>query len=178
MDTDVRQGAATNMDPPERSLGRAGFRIGTRQDQLFAGQPAVVLGTRATFAGAGKRVSDVYLVASRVIGPVAVHVGLDAVDAKASSAGTPLGATLRPVLGVEITPPQYPKSTILLDTAWVPRFDDEAATTELLAGFGVRYQALSWGAVELAVRGRGGDLESQSYGNLRVMVRLDGVWAP
>jgi hypothetical protein len=38
----------------------------------------------------------------------------------------------------------------------------------------VRYQALTWGAVELAVRAR----EGEDFSQARVMVRLDGVLSP
>src|SRR5437763_16975696 len=59
-DTDVRQALAGG-EPNPIALGRAGFRLGSRQDNFFVGQPAVVLGTRAAFAGHGKRVTDGYL---------------------------------------------------------------------------------------------------------------------
>lgn len=172
-DTDVRAAAQPGGAPEPIALGRAGFRLGARQDAWFVGQPALVLGARATFAGDGRRVSDVYVVASRMLGPVRLHAGADAFDATASSDAPHLGATVRPTLGVELTPPQYPRTTLLADVAWLPRFDGAAATVEYAAGGGVRYQALTWGAIELDVRARQGD----GLGDARVMVRLDGVWA-
>lgn len=162
--------------PSAVALGRAGFRVGVRQDAWFGGQPAIVLGTRATFAGArGARVSDLYLVASRALGGLRLHVGLDAMDARADDrAGEPrLGATVRPTFGAELTVAQYPRTTLMADLVWVPRVDPGAAGgVEGLGGWGVRYQAYKWGAIELAVRHRGGE----GIADATVMVRVAGVW--
>jgi hypothetical protein len=174
-DTDVRAGTAgcgTGCASPI-TLGRVGFRLGARPDAAFAGSPAVVVGTRVTFAGDGHRVTDLYVVASRALGPLRIHAGADAFDARASSDATPLGATVRPTFGIELTPPQYARTTLLADIAWLPRFDGATTSVEYLAGGGVRYQALSWGAIELDVRAR----EGEGLGDARVLVRLDGVWA-
>lgn len=147
------------------TLGRAGFRVGLK---------GVVLGTRATFAGHGRRVSDVYVAGSVTLGRVTLHGGLDAMDAKPASDGAHLGATVRPTAAIELVPPQYPKTTLMADLAWVPRFDaDGKPGVERTTGFGVRYQALSWGAIELDVRAR----EGEDFSAARVMVRLDGVLA-
>jgi hypothetical protein len=156
-------------------LGRAGFRAGVHQDRLFAGQPAIVLGWRATFAGArGARASDMYLVASRVLGGFRLHAGVDAIDARADDhVNEPrLGATIRPTAGVELTVAQYPRTTMMADATWVPLENPGAPTVEALYGLGVRYQSFKWGGVELAVRVRGGE----GLADTTVMARVAGVW--
>jgi hypothetical protein len=45
-------------------------------------------------------------------------------------------------------------------------------TTEWLAGWGVRYEALSWGAIELDVRHR----EGEGLAGSTALVRVTGVW--
>jgi len=172
-DSDVRATTGSGASPDGVYLGRAGFRLGAKQDRWFVGQPAVVLGTRVTFAGEGRRVTDAYAVASRVIGPVRLHAGADVMDARAASGAAPLGATVRPTFGVELVPPAFPQTTMMLDVAWLPRFDGATTVVEYAVGGGVRYQALTWGAIELDVRAR----EGEGLGDTRVMVRLDGVWA-
>ena len=188
-DTDVRACDGCGMSTPTpQNLGRAAFRLGAPQDSLFHGMPAVVFGVRTTFARRGEngkasvfddaRVSEAYLVASRVLGPVRLHAGAQLTDARfVGEAGNDvtLGTTLKPMGGIEWTPPQYPKTSLMGDFVYVPRFDrnpDEAIALEWMAGWGVRFQALEWGAIELAVRHR----EGEGLGDSTVMVRLDGVW--
>ena len=65
---------------------------------------------------------------------------------------------------------------LLADFAWAPELRATAAGPERpelawLAGFGVRYQALTWGSVELGVRAREKDAE-----NLVAMLRFNAVW--
>jgi hypothetical protein len=161
--------------PPAVALGRAGFRIGARQDTWFAGQPAVVLGWRATFAGArGARASDMYAVASRVIGGLRLHAGVDAMDARGDDhASAPaLGATVRPTLGAELTVAQYPRTSLIGDLVWVPRLDPTKPGVEALGDWGVRYQSTSWAGVELVVRDRGGE----GIADATVRARVYGVW--
>jgi hypothetical protein len=170
-DTDVRIADSTNL-PHTTWLGRAAFRLGARQDAWFPGQPAVALGVRATFAGDAK-VGEAYLVASRTLGPVRLHGGADLIDAATRLDAPSLGATLRPLAGLEWTPAQYPRTTLLADLAWVPRLAPTGAPTlEWIAGWGVRYDALGWGAIELLIRNR----QAEGVADLTAMVRLDGVW--
>jgi len=153
---------------------RAAFRIGAREDAWFIGQPALVLGVRESF-GSGPRVGEAYVVASRELGPyVRVHAGALAIDARDRAAGAKaLGFTVRPTAALELTPPQYPKTTLLGDLSWEPRLEPAAPQPEWIAGWGVRYQALRWGAIELAVRHR----ETEGVAASTVLVRLDGVWS-
>lgn len=176
-DTDVR--GCTTCDGDLKGdalwLGRAGFKLGARQDQWFQGQPALVLGVRNTFAAhghdfGGARVTDGYVVASERLGPVSVHVGADLVDG--GFRGISLGPTLRPMAGLEWTPAPYPKTTVLADVMWVPKLEPDKVELEWLAGWGVRYQALRWGSIELAVRHR----QDEGLQESTVLVRLNGVW--
>lgn len=182
-DSDVRDCA----QPPCASHGtdnlarprwqaRATFRIGARQDALFAGQPAVALGVRTAIDRA-RRVGEAYVVGSRVIGPARLHAGIVALDAGRDTRAR-MGTQLRPLGGVELTPPQYPKTSLLADLAWLPRFEPDDAVTmavrttpEWLFGWGVRYQALGWASIELDVRHR----EHEGLGASTVMIRINSV---
>lgn len=181
-DTDVRGG---DTDPSGLWLGRAGFRLGAGQDAWFAGMPAVVVGVRTTFAARGHtygraRATEAYLVGSRVLGPTRLHLGVAAIDGgfgdqqAGGSDGARLGTQVRPLAGLEWTPPIYPRTSILADVMWVPRLEPDQARLEWVAGWGVRYQALRWGSIELAVRHRQGE----GLGDSTVMIRLNGVMTP
>jgi hypothetical protein len=176
-DNDARVAVGGGSLPLAMRLGRAAFRIGTRQNAWFDGQPALVLGVRASFASTrtsgadGAHVAEAYAIASRVIAFATVHAGVVAVDAEANA--TPrLGTTVRPLVALELTPPQYPKTTLVGDLAWSPLFaPGTAPAIEWVAGWGVRYQALSWGAIELDVRHR----QNEGLSASTVMVRVTGA---
>jgi hypothetical protein len=139
--------------------------------------PAIAFGVRTTFAAHGHavhdpRVSDAYLVASRALGVVRVHAGADAISASAGDLRA--AARLRPLAGLEIHPPMYPRSSLLGDLAWEPALDAQRGPTlGWLLGIGVRYQALTWANIELAVRARQGD----ELGASTVMIRVNAVLA-
>src|SRR5262245_18794967 len=86
-DTDVRTCRTCSERPDARWLPRAAFRVGARQNAWFRGMPALVVGVRNTFATPGfgpfedPRVTEAYLVASRVVGPVRLHAGAQATAA-------------------------------------------------------------------------------------------------
>src|SRR5690349_16468206 len=82
-DTDIRGCTDCTLRPVPLILGRAAFRLGARQGAWFEGMPAIVLGVRTSFAARGHalhdpRASDAYLVASRDLGVVRLHAGVDA----------------------------------------------------------------------------------------------------
>jgi len=178
-DTDVRGCTDCSVRPEPLFLGRAAFRLGAHQDAWFTGMPALVLGVRTTVTAlTGRddfhhaRVTDAYVVASRVLGPVRLHAGASLIDA--GFGDYHMRPKLRPLGGLEWTPPQYPKTSLLADVAWVALLHADAARPEWLAGWGVRYQALPWGSIELAVRHR----EDEGLGDSTVLVRVNGVWNP
>ncbi len=178
-DTDVR-GCVTCADDLKGDalyLGRAAFRLGAPQDAWFPGMPAVVIGLRNTFAARGHtfgaaRATDAYLVASRVMGPVRFHLGGAITDA--GHGDVSLGPTVRPFAGFEWTPSPYPKTSVIGDVMWMPKLETDKVELEWLAGWGVRYQAMRWGSIELAVRHR----QDEGLQESTVLVRMNGVWNP
>jgi len=178
-DTDVRGCTDCALRPEPLFLTRAAFRMGAHQNAWFPGMPALVLGVRTTVAPItgrddfpSTRVTDAYAVASRVLGPVRLHAGASLIDA--GFANYHMGPKLRPLGGLEWTPGQYPKTSLLADVAWVALLHADQARPEWLVGWGVRYQALPWGSIELAVRHR----EDEGLGDSTVLVRVNGVLNP
>jgi hypothetical protein len=181
-ESDVRACRECDGDPlpAPRWLGRAAFRIGARQDRWFAGQPALVLGVRTTFAAASTatfdrpRVSEAYVVASHEMPGFAgyivrLHGGVTAIDA--GHGDLEMGPKLRPLGGVELVAPQYPRTTVLADFTYVALLQPQPRV-EWVVGWGVRYQALRWGSIELLVRHR----EDEGLSASTVMMRVNGVW--
>jgi hypothetical protein len=172
---DIRACTDCTARPRPVWLGRAAFRVGARQGAWFTGMPAIVFGVRTTFAARGHevhepRASDAYLVASRELGVVRLHAGIDAISASVS--GRRAAARLRPLAGLELHPPMYPRSSLLGDLAWQPTLDAQnGPTLGWLLGIGVRYQAFPWASVELAVRAR----QAEDLGASTVMIRLNAV---
>ena len=148
-------------------LARAAFRIGAPQDAWFSGEPAVALGVRETIA-AGHAIGEAYLVASRELGPIRLHAGLDALES------TIAAAQLFPLGGFEYTPPQFANTTLMADIAWQPIFGEMTASYEWIAGIGVRYRRFSWLSVELDYRAR----EGESLAGSTVLARIVVRWPP
>ena len=174
-DSDIRGCSDCAARPAPITLARAAFRIGARQSAWFTGMPALVLGVRTTWAARSDedrepRASDAYLVASRDLGVVWLHAGVDALSASAGGRRAP--ARLRPLAAFEIHPPMYPRSSLLGDLAWEPTLDTEhGPTLGWIFGIGVRYQAFRWASVELAVRAR----QSEELGAATVMLRINAT---
>jgi hypothetical protein len=119
------------------------------------------------------RASDAYLVASRDLGVVRLHAGVDALAASVD--GHRSAAELRPLAGIELHPPMYKRSSLLGDIAWEPELDAaRGPVLRWLLGIGVRYQAFSWASVELAVRARQGE----DLGGSTVLVRVNATTRP
>lgn len=176
-ENDVRSCTSCESDQPEPIwMGRAGFRLGVRQGMWGRGAPALVFGVRTTFAARGHtfgraRAAEAHLVASWVVGPTRVHAGVAALDAGYDD-DISLGPTVKPLFGFEWTPREFPKSSLMADLMWVPRLEPDRVRLERVVGIGVRYQALSWGSIELGVRNR----EDDGLAGTSVLVRVNGVW--
>ena len=176
-ENDVRGCGDCSTDKPEAIwMGRAGFRLGVRQGMWGRGAPALVFGVRTTFAARGHafgraRAAEAHLVASWIVGPTRIHAGVAALDAGFRD-DVSLGPKLRPLGGFEWTPPIYPKSSLMVDIMWVPRLEADKVQLQRVLGIGVRYQALSWGSIELGVRNR----EDDGLAGTTVLVRVNGVW--
>ncbi len=183
-DRDVRGCARCGVDGEDAMagargiwLGRASFRIGTPRHGRWSRLPALALGLRTTWAARGHtfgavRASEAYAAASWRLGPTRVHGGVSAFDARGRDAR--LGVEIRPFAGLEWTPSDLPRSSLLVDVTWMPRLAPDEVVLEWVAGAGVRYQALTWGSIELAVRNR----EDDGLRGTTVMVRLNGVVRP
>lgn len=182
-DTEIR--TCTRCDEPAnaRWFPRAAFRIGAPQDAWFRGMPALALGLKNTFAAPGfgvfqrPRVTEAYVVASRDLGVVRVHAG--AVAVAAAFGDLELAPVLRPVAGLELRPPTWPRSSFLADVAWSTRLEAEAEPSdrrgprlEMMIGGGARYQFFRWASIDLGVRFP----REEGLANGKVMVRLSGVW--
>lgn len=166
----------------------AAFKMGLGEGLYASWQPAVALGLRAPAGGRevdidGEvhelSVARLFLAATRSAGPVEVTLGVDAWDAE-SRAGDrvwrmsdePVGDRVRPFAGVVFSPPSYPRTYLAADWSWAPVFDAGRGDLRWLFGWGVRYQALTWGSIELDVRHR----EGGALGDAEVSVRLNGAW--
>ena len=130
--------------------------------------PRVALGLATTFDKASLKAIDLHLVASAHLGRLRLHAGVEALQARVGDETS--SVTLRPIGGLEVTPPQYPKTSLLVDFTYVPRLDVKPRD-EWVLGWGVRYQARPWWQVELAVRHR----QDEGLGDSTVMGRMNVV---
>jgi hypothetical protein len=176
-DGDIHCATCSGTTPTPNYVSRATFRMGARQDQWFTGQPALVFGVQRTFSGSnGLQLSEGYLAASRVVSRFRLHAGVAAMSASATGRAT-MPATIRPFGAIEWTPPQYPKTTVVVDVMWQPQLEASTIDTQWLGGFGVRYQTFKWGAISLSVRERGTGATAEGLDKAAVIVRFDGTWS-
>ncbi len=162
-DTEIR--TCTSCDRPAngRWFPRASSRIGPGRTRCSAACRPSCSGSRTrsprrTWAGLGRpRVTEAYVAASRVIGPVRVHGG--ATVFAAEFADLELSSELRPFAGIELRPPGWPRSHFMADVAWTTRLELEPEPSarrgpqlEAMIGGGARYQFFEWAAIELGFR--------------------------
>lgn len=145
------------------SIAGAGLKVRA----WSAPRAAVAVGLRRSIAGrdAAPALAEAFAVASIDLGLVRVHAG------GAATRATGMATSARPLAGLDWTPPQYPKTTVLADLAWAPEAGPDRTAMRWVAGWGVRYQALAWGSIELAVRHR----EGEGLSGSTVLVRVAGV---
>ena len=149
-------------------LRRAAFRLGIRPDRYFRHQPAAVVGFRKSWRGTDDaRVAELWVALSEELGPVRLHGG--AMLTSADSAKVPL-LDHKPSAfgGLEWTPTQYPRTSLVGDLVWVPELAASPKLTYVI-GVAARYQAFSWGSLELGVRTYEGD----AIGDVKVFVKMN-----
>lgn len=179
-------GCGEERDATNLFAASALFKLGVATSAARAWRLGAALGFRRTIATravtAGGRdaelaAAQLYLVGGvRWRGPAGeldAHAGAELFDAAHGDARiTHIAArTLRPVAGLAWTPPPYPRTSLVVDVAWAPEVKDGPPRLAWAVGWGVRYQALSWGAIELVVRQR----EDEALGDSTVMVRVAGA---
>ena len=166
-DKDLRAcDAACAAKPEPKWNGHMAFTMGVPQVDL---RPAFALGFATTFDKPSLKAVDLHLVTSYRLGGVRGHAGFALIESRTGDATS--GVKVRPVAGLEITPPQYPKTTLLTDFAYLPLLRQDAPALEWTIGWGVRYQALRWSSIELDVRHR----EGEGLGDSTVMVRVNAL---
>lgn len=149
-------------------LRRATFKVGVRPGRYFRYQPGLAVGFRKSAAGArGTRTAEVFGVASEDLGPVRLHAGVMVTDAEDDLAGH-MGRRPSAFGGVEWQPPQYPRTSLVADLAWLPKLDD-TPVLEYATGVAARYQAFPWGSIELGVRHR----QNEGLGDLEAFARFN-----
>mgnify|MGYP001587887359 CR=1 FL=1 len=138
----------------DRWLPSALFKLGLVRGALFSWQPAGAIGFRRSF-GVEENSAQLYGVVTLSTRPVRVHLGGDVWQAEGPQGL--LSPTVRPSVAVEWTPWIAPRSTVLLDFGWEPRFSDTHVTLGWRGDWGVRVRVLRPVSLELGVRMRQGD---------------------
>ena len=154
-------------------LASAGFKLALWEHRF---RPALAVGVRAPIGPADRaRAAEAYAVASKTLGPIRLHVGASAWATEHRLADDTLVRvgglrTVRPLVGLEWKPVIYPRTTLSADAQFVPELGPTRADTAPRWRFAwaVRYRALSWAAIELAVKHRQGE----ALGDAAVMLRL------
>jgi hypothetical protein len=163
----------------------AGFKLGVNQGTWHPLQPSLALGVKVSAGGrtlpwadTAAKVAYAYAAASwNLGGGVRLHGGATlSASRHALADGTTFelaasSDTIRPFAGVEVTPSFYPRTTLFADLMWQPELGPTQSRLRWIGGWGARYQALSWGSIELDLRHRqGDDLQGST-----VLLRLNGV---
>jgi hypothetical protein len=179
-------GCGEERDATNLFAATALFKMGLATSRARVWRLGTALGFRKTFAtrtvAAGGRdaeleAAELYLVGGvrwdGAAGLIELHAGGELFDARHGDAriAHTLARTVRPVAGLAWTPPPYPRTTMVVDISWAPEVKDGPPRLGWVVGWGVRYQALRWGAIELVVRQR----EDEALGDSTVMVRVAGA---
>jgi len=143
----------------------AAFKMGIAQGELSRWLPAAAIAFRKSVAGQDRELAHLQLATSYALGMFELHGG-------ATVWTNPTAA--RGFAGLEWHPPIYPRTTLLAEIDYERTDTDADAPAPVptwRAHWGIRYQALSWGSIELGVRHR----EAEEIGRSTVMVRVNGV---
>lgn len=175
-------GCGEERDATNLFAATALFKMGIATSAAREWRLGTALGFRRTIATrtvtAGGRdaeleAAQLYLVGGARWHGVELHGGAELFDARHGEAeiANTFERTVRPVAGLAWTPPPYPRTTMVVDISWAPEVKDGPPRLGWVVGWGVRYQALRWGAIELVVRQR----EDEVLGDSTVMVRVAGA---
>jgi hypothetical protein len=134
----------------------------------------LALGLRKTTPGDAVA-ADLFAVGALRLGPVELVGGVDLWDARADTA-PPLHARrfrdrIRPSGGLAWHPPQFPRTTVLVDLVFRPRLEEDVLGLAWTASWGIRYQAFSWASIELGVHMH----EGRGLGASSVFVRVNAM---
>ncbi len=185
-----------NSDSSLLNISSAFFKMGTPEGMGHKHVPAFALVFRKSVLKKAQILSDAERViskpkfetrgatltamASKSLGPAAVHLGAEMLVADGGDAQGDYGVdeyVIRPALAAQWTPPAYPLSTFLIDLRWVNAVSGQDESFEwdsrMTGAWGVRYQALDWAAVDLNVRVQ----EGQGLGDALVTLGLRGHFA-
>lgn len=166
-------------DADAAAPGRAAvmwFRLVARPDAWFAGQPALSLTFERSAREQPERAAEVSAAATkrwvfRRAGALQVTAGLGLWEVRGPTqrlSQRPLSERLRPFTGLAWTPPAYPRTSFLLEGSYGPAVLDGNPRLDWRMGWGARYRAGSWSAIDLVVRNR----QDAGLGGSTVMVRL------
>ncbi|MBI4509066.1 MAG: hypothetical protein HY698_05495 [Deltaproteobacteria bacterium] len=130
----------------------------------------VALGFRRSLAVSEKN-AVLYGALTLASRPVLLHVAIEAWQAQERTrAGLPeVPLTVRPALGLEWNPWIAPRSTVLLDFGWKPRFADGGASLAWHGNWGVRVRIVQSMSLELGVEMR----QDEAIDRPSVFVRLN-----
>lgn len=174
-------------DTQEAYIASAKFKVGVDQGVIGRYAPAIALGFRRSLYGAERQTGsmtlspefgEMYLAVSYNVSRLELHVGAEMWDALSLEDGPalhdqPVADQIRPFGGLSYRPARYPRTSMMIDFGWVPEFRaTEGPELEWVGGIGVRYQALSWGSVELAVRAR----ENGAVDDAVAFLRFNGAF--
>jgi len=153
------------------------FRVGLGNGVVWRGPLALAVGFRRTFAAREAAeihadLGELYAVGSYSAGTLDLHAGARLHGARAERASGEsnelLGAGA--FAGLQWRPSRYPRTTMMADFSFAPEFSSSDVDLRWLVGWGVRYQALSFGSIELGARHRQGE----GFDDAAVLIRLNG----
>jgi hypothetical protein len=133
----------------------------------YRGRIGGAIGFRKSLARRGT--AQAFVVASANLGQLRLHAGVEGWGVEGPMGEHELPG-VRPLAGLDWTPPIYPRTTILADLVWAPRADDPRL--EWVGSIGARYAPFAWASIELGFQVREHDLLDRPSIFVRVNGRL------